>query len=154
MPTHVIRSARGLRYGFELERLDRLAAYLVPVGRAFFAAIFLMSAFGNFSQRAIDQAARQGVPLATIAVPLAALISLAGGLSILLGYRARLGGWLIVLFLVPVTLMMHRFWAVSDPMAARIQQVMFMKNLSMLGGALLIAHFGAGPASLDARRRR
>jgi putative oxidoreductase len=50
--------------------------------------------------------------------------------------------------------MMHRFWAVSDPMAARIQQLMFMKNLSMLGGALLIAHFGAGPVSLDARRRR
>jgi uncharacterized membrane protein YphA (DoxX/SURF4 family) len=81
MPTHVIRSARGLRYGFELERLDRLAAYLVPVGRAFFAAIFLMSAFGDFSQRAIDQAARQGVPAATIAVPLAGLIDSADGSS-------------------------------------------------------------------------
>jgi putative oxidoreductase len=75
-------------------------------------------------------------------------------LSILLGYRARLGAWLIVLFLIPVTFMMHKFWTVQDPMMAQIQMVMFMKNVSMLGGALLISHFAAGPLSLDARRSR
>src|SRR5712664_3854667 len=69
-----------------------------------------------------------------------------------IGYRAKLGAWLIVLFLIPVTLMMHKFWTVSDPMMAQIQMVMFMKNVSMLGGALLISQFGAGPFSLDARR--
>ena len=73
-------------------------------------------------------------------------------LSILLGYKARLGAWAIVLFLVPVTFTLHKFWAVADPMMAQMQQVMFMKNLAILGGALLIAHFGAGPVSLDARR--
>jgi len=57
-----------------------------------------------------------------------------------------------VLFLIPVTFMMHKFWTVSDPMMAQIQMVMFMKNVSMLGGALLISYFGAGPFSLDARR--
>jgi putative oxidoreductase len=69
-----------------------------------------------------------------------------------LGYRARLGAWLIVLFLVPVTLAMHNFWAVKDPMMAQMQMIMFMKNVSMLGGALLITQFGAGPLSLDAHR--
>jgi putative oxidoreductase len=49
---------------------------------------------------------------------------------------------------------MHKFWTVSDPMMAQIQMVMFMKNVSMLGGALLISHFGAGPISLDARGSR
>jgi putative oxidoreductase len=53
-----------------------------------------------------------------------------------------------------VTLMMHNFWAIADPQMAQLQQGMFMKNLSMLGGALLIAHFGAGPVSLDARSGR
>jgi len=48
--------------------------------------------------------------------------------------------------------MMHNFWAVKDPTTAMMQQVMFMKNLSMLGGALLMTQFGAGPVSLDARR--
>ena len=80
------------------------------------------------------------------------LLALAGALSILLGYRAKIGAWLLVLFLVPVTLAMHNFWAVHDPMMMQIQMGMFMKNVSILGGALLIAHFGAGPLSLDARR--
>jgi len=63
------------------------------------------------------------------------------------------GALLLVLFLVPVTFTMHNFWAVQDPMMALMQQAMFMKNLSMLGGALLIAYFGSGPASLDRRSR-
>ena len=127
---------------------------VVLLGRFLFAAIFLMSGLGHFSKQTIAFAASQGVPLASIAVPFAGLIALAGGLSILLGYRARIGAWLIVLFLVPVTLMMHKFWSVSDPMQAQTQMIMFMKNLSMLGGALLITQFGAGPLSLDARSSR
>jgi putative oxidoreductase len=75
-----------------------------------------------------------------------------GAISIILGYHAKVGAWLIVVFLVPVTLYMHRFWSVTDPMMHGLQLAMFMKNLSMLGGALMIAHFGAGPLSLDARR--
>jgi putative oxidoreductase len=59
-----------------------------------------------------------------------------------------------VLFLIPVTLMLHKFWLVTDPMMAQIQMILFMKNVSMLGGALLISQFGAGPFSLDARRSR
>lgn len=48
--------------------------------------------------------------------------------------------------------MMHKFWGVGDPNMAQMQMIMFLKNLSMLGGALLIAQFGAGGLSLDARR--
>jgi putative oxidoreductase len=72
----------------------------------------------------------------------------------LLGHRARVGAWFIALFLVPVTFMMHKFWTVHDPMMAQIQTIMFMKNVSILGGALLISRFGAGPLSLDARHSR
>jgi putative oxidoreductase len=53
-----------------------------------------------------------------------------------------------------VTLMMHNFWAVTDPQMRQMQMINFMKNVSMLGGALLLTHFGAGPWSLDARRAR
>jgi putative oxidoreductase len=125
--------------------------YVALLGRALYAAIFVASSFGHFSQPTIAYAASQGVPLAPVAVPLSGLVSLAGGLSILLGYRARVGAALIVLFLVPVTLALHAFWRVHDPAAAQLDQIMFMKNLSMLGGALVIAYFGAGPLSLDAR---
>jgi putative oxidoreductase len=128
--------------------------YLVLTGRALFSLIFIVAAFGHFSSATIGYAAAQGVPLAGIAVPLSGIIALAGGLSVLLGYRARLGAWLLVLFLVAVTPAMHAFWAVSDPLMAQIQQVMFLKNLSMLGAALVISQTGAGPLSLDARRPR
>lgn|SRR6185369_1876702 len=127
---------------------------VVAVGRAFFALIFLMSGPNHFTRQTIDYAVSQGVPLASVLVPLSGLIALAGGLSILLGYHARLGGWLLVLFLVPVTFMMHAFWQVTDPGMAQMQMAMFMKNISMLGGALFITQFGAGPFSMDARRAR
>ena len=127
---------------------------VVALGRFFFALIFLFAAPNHFTRQAIAFSASQGVPLASIAVPLSGVVAIAGGLSILLGYRAKLGAWLIVLFLIPVTLMLHKFWTVSDPMMAQIQIIMFMKNVSMLGGALLISQFGAGPFSLDARRSR
>jgi putative oxidoreductase len=127
---------------------------VVVLGRFFFALIFLMAGANHFSRQTIGYAASQGVPLASIAVPLSGVLAIAGGLSILLGYRAKLGAWLIALFLVPVTLMMHKFWTVQDPMMAQIQMILFMKNVAMLGGALLISQFGAGPFSLDARRSR
>ena len=119
----------------------------------FFAQIFLLAGANHFNKQTIGYAASQGVPLASLAVPLSGVLAIAGGLSILLGYRAKLGAWLIVLFLLPVTLMMHKFWTVADAMMAQLQMILFMKNVSMLGGALLISQFGAGPFSLDVRRR-
>ena len=127
---------------------------VVVSGRFFFALIFLMAGANHFSGQTIAFVAWQGVPQASFVVPFSGVLAIAGGLSILLGYRAKLGAWLIVLFLIPVTLMMHKFWAVQDPMMAQIQMILFMKNVSMLGSALLISQFGEGPFSLDARRSR
>ena len=127
--------------------------YAVPVGRLLYVLIFLMTPLFHFSPQAAGYAAQQGVPLAGLLVPLSGVVAFAGALSVLLGYKARLGAWLIVLFLVPVTLMMHKFWGLTDPMMAQMQQAMFMKNVAMLGAALLITYFGAGPLSFDERAR-
>jgi len=78
------------------------------------------------------------------------IIALVGGLSVLFGFQTRLGAWLLVIFLVPVTVMMHNFWSLSDPMTLQIEKAMFLRNVTMLGGALVISYFGAGPLSLDA----
>jgi putative oxidoreductase len=138
----------------DVEAISFSQGAVVVLGRFFFALIFLMAGANHFSRQTIAFSASQGVPLASIAVPFSGLLAMAGGLSVLLGYRARLGGWLIALFLVPVTIIMHKFWLVGDPMMAQIQMILFMKNVSMLGGALLISQFGAGSLSLDARRSR
>jgi putative oxidoreductase len=152
MTSHVATSHLHHASSHDHASEHELTRYVVPVGRALFSLIFVMSSLSHFSARSIGYAASQGVPFASLLVPLSGLLALAGGLSIALGYRTKLGAWLIVLFLVPVTLTMHRFWGISDPMAAMMQQVMFMKNVTMLGGALLLTYFGAGPVSLDARR--
>ncbi len=128
------------------------AAPVILLGRFLFALIFLMAGPNHFSSQTIAFAASQGVPLASIAVPLTGVIALVGGLSILLGYHARVGAWLIALFLVAVT-PMHKFWGIADPMMQQMQMVLFMKNVAMLGGALLISQFGSGPWSLDGREK-
>lgn len=89
--------------------------------------------------------------MATVLVPLSGIMALAGGLSILLGYKAKWGAWILIAFLIPVTLMMHAFWKLDNPAEYQVQMAMFMKNISMLGAAFLIAWFGAGPVSLDNR---
>ena len=147
-------SAGSTAISYSAESTTSAKGALVLLGRFFFALIFLMSGPNHFAKQTIAYAASQGVPLASLAVPLSGVIAILGGLSILLGYRAKLGAWLIVLFLVPVTFSLHKFWGITDPMSAQIQMIMFMKNVSMLGGALLISQFGAGPFSLDARRSR
>jgi len=127
--------------------------YSVLAGRILFSLLFIMAGFGHFSSQEIAFAAAQGVPLASVAVPLSGVLALVGGLSIALGYKARWGAALIVLFLVPVTFMMHNFWAVKDPLVAQDQMAHFVKNISLLGSALFIFYFGSGPLSLDARVR-
>ncbi len=129
-----------------------VGAFITLAGRILFSIIFILSGFFHFSHQDIAYAAQAGVPMANFLVPASGILAQLGGLSILLGYRAKIGAWLLVLFLVPVTLAMHNFWAVKDPMMAQMQMAMFMKNVSMLGGALLISQFGAGPLSLDAKR--
>ena len=121
----------------------------VPVGRLCFALIFILSGVGHFSSDMIGYAASAGVPAANLAVPLSGVLALAGGLMILLGFKARVGAWLLILFLVPVTLLMHRFWGIEDAQQATLQRVSFLKNLALIGGALLIAYWGAGPLSVD-----
>ena len=127
--------------------------YLVLLGRICFAAIFILAAPGHFKAQEIAYAAHAGVPFASLAVPVSGLMALTGGLSVALGYRAKIGAWLLLAFLVPVTITMHNFWAVTDPMMAQLQMAMFMKNVGLMGGALLLAYFGAGPLSLDAGRQ-
>src|SRR5262245_36495780 len=114
----------------------RVARWVVPLGRFLFASIFLASVPNHFNAQTIEHAASQGVPLASLAVPVAGVLELVGALSVAFGVFARVGAWLLVLFLVPVTLMMHQFWTIADPQAALMQQSMFLKNISLLGGAL------------------
>jgi len=123
--------------------------YIVLLGRALFSSIFILKSFYHFSPASVDYAMSMGVSMASILVPMAGILSLLGGLSILLGYKARMGAWLLVIFLLPITFIMHKFWEVKDGHLVMLQHFCFMKNLSMLGAVLMIAYFGSGPFSLE-----
>ncbi len=123
--------------------------FVVVLGRVFYSAIFIVSSFKHFFRETIEYGMSHGVPMAPFLVPFSGFLALAGGLSILLGYKARYGAWLLVIFLVPVTLTMHRFWGPMDPQLLQIEQIMFMKNLALLGAALMFTRLGSGPMSLD-----
>lgn len=123
-------------------------------GRILFALLFVMSGINHLAGAGTDMTAAAGVPLAQVMVPFAGLLSLVGGLSVALGYKARYGAWLLVVFLVPVTLALHPFWSQTDPMMQQLHMAMFMKNLALIGTALFVAYMGPGPLSLDARPAR
>jgi putative oxidoreductase len=128
--------------------------YLVPIGRVFFVLIFLAAAPNHFAAAGIGYAAQQGVPAAGVLVPLSGVLALVGGLSVALGFYTRIGALLLAIFLIPVTLMMHKFWAFNDPMQHQMQLVMFLKNVSILGATFLLMYFGPGPFSVDRSRSR
>ena len=116
---------------------------IIPlIARLLFGIIFLQTANHLFSAKAVavyvGGARGAGVPFPEILAPIASAIAPLGAFLILIGYRAKLGAWLVIIFLVPVTLYMHRF-----------MDLFFMKNLSMMGGALMFAYHGSGPFSLD-----
>jgi len=108
-----------------------------------------MTLMGHFKQQTIDYVASQGVPAASYLVPLSGIIASVGALSIILGYKAKAGAWLLIIFLIPVTFYMHAFWKETDAMKMQMQMANFMKNLSLIGAALLISYFGSGPLSID-----
>lgn len=119
-------------------------------GRQLFSIIFILSSASHFKPPTVAYAAHHGVPLAGLLVPLSGVVALVGGLSVLLGYQTRLGASLLTLFLIPVTLVMHNFWATPDTTAFQVERALFLRNVALLGGALFIGYFGGGPLSLDA----
>ena len=125
--------------------------YVPLVGRILFSLMFIMSGMGHLTKSAgmAQYAGAMGVPAPTLAVIITGIMLLLGGLSVILGYKVKVGTILLVVFLIPTTFMMHAFWGIEDPMQSQMQMGMFMKNLSMMGGALLLYHFGTGPLSLE-----
>jgi uncharacterized membrane protein YphA (DoxX/SURF4 family) len=112
---------------------------LFLIGRIIFAGYFLMSSFNHFRRLKMmsDYAKMKGVPVPTVAVAFTGLMLLIGGLSILLGIYPLIGMALLVLFLIPVSFMMHNFWSIQDPNMKMVEMVNFMKNMALLGATIM-----------------
>jgi putative oxidoreductase len=72
-----------------------------------------------------------------------------GSLSIILGFKARIGASLLLVFLILATYFFHDFWTFEDAQAKQMQMIQFMKNLSLMGAMLFVIANGSGSLSLD-----
>ena len=90
----------------------------------------------------------QGMPLVSFFLICAIIIEVGGGFLLLIGYKTKVVAAVLFLYLIPTTLIFHHFWTYSG-MQRQNMQVHFMKNLSIMGGMLIVYYFGAGPKSVD-----
>ena len=120
------------------------------VGRILLAAIFLMSGIGKIGGFAgtAGYMASKGIPMTDVLLAITIVIEIGAALMIIAGFKARLGATALLLWMVPVTFIFHNFWAMPADQQM-IQQIMFMKNLGLMGGMLYIMAFGSGPMSMD-----
>ena len=122
------------------------------LGRTLLAVIFLMSGINKILDwdGTAGYMEFKGMPLIPLFLVGAIVLEIGGSLSVILGYKARWGALALIVFTIPTTLIFHDYWALEG-MDALNNQVMFMKNLAMIGGLLMIMAHGAGPLSLDAK---
>jgi putative oxidoreductase len=115
------------------------------IARCLMAIIFLWSGIGKILAPAATQQymAAAGMHFTEVFLIIAIVMELLGGLSLLLGYKAQWGSLMLILFVVSSTVIFH------SNFADRLQQIQFMKNLFIVGGLLMVFHFGSGAFSLD-----
>src|ERR1700722_6781194 len=126
---------------------------LTVLGRLLLCTIFLMAAVGNKIPHFSDVAKfmeSAGVPAPQFLLVGAIVFLVVGSLSVIVGYKARVGAALLFTFLVLASYYFHAFWKVEGQ-AQQEQMIHFMKNLSMMGAMLFIMANGSGPMSVDSR---
>ena len=130
------------------DRQKKLNNLLSLAARVLLSALFLMSGINKILNPADTQQymASYGMPLTGLLLMGAIALELAGGLSVLLGYKARWGAIALIIFLIPATLIFHTNFA------DQMQTIQFMKNLAILGGLLMIVQSGSGDIAIKRDR--
>jgi putative oxidoreductase len=120
--------------------------------RVLLAVLFVPAGFGKLTAFAgtVGYITSVGLPLPQVAAALALVVEIIGGLALLFGFGTRLAAIALALFTLVATFFFHNFWAA--PAAEQfVQQLMFYKNIAVVGGLLSVAAWGAGAWSLDAK---
>lgn len=134
--------------------------YLAPLGRLLMCSIFLWSGVGkltNFSGMA-GYAAAHGMPAPSLAIVVAIIVEIIGGLAILVGFKTRWAAIVLAIYCIITGLvfhlpggMAHAYDGTPEGYAALGDMINFYKNLVMAGGFLFVFGYGAGAFSVDNR---
>lgn len=113
--------------------------FVLVIGRVLFAAIFIFSGIAHFTKAdaMAEYSKYKGAPGGKLGVQASGALALLGGLSIALGVWPDLGALLLIAFLVPVSFFMHAFWKDTDAQAAQAENASFMKNVALIGAAIV-----------------
>ena len=125
----------------------------VLAGRILLGLLFVLSGFGKIAgfDGTIGYIASQNLPMPSVVAVLTILVELGGGLALVAGFYTRQAALLLAGFTLVAAFVFHAYWAVPEA-AKTMQQINFLKNLSIAGGLLVLAAFGPGRLSLEARR--
>jgi putative oxidoreductase len=118
-----------------------------PAGRILISLIFVTSGFNKLMNFAGTQAYMESAGVPGILLPLVIAVELLGGLAVILGWHTRVAAFLLAGFSLLSAVLFH-----ATP-GDQMQMIMFMKNLALAGGFLMIVALGAGAYSLDNRSR-
>jgi putative oxidoreductase len=110
------------------------------IGRIIFGGFFLSSGISHLQKRKemAAYAESKGIPAAELAVALSAVPLIAGGASMLLGVKPKMGTLALRGFLAGVSPVMHDFWRNEDPNESENNKINFMKNMALAGAALAL----------------
>jgi len=139
----------------QLSSAERNAAYLqdfiILVARVLIGLIYVLSGWGKVSglDSFVLSLERRNIPAATLLGYVGAVTEFFGGAAIMLGFGTRYAALAIFIFTIAATLIGHRYWEFADPALRRQNQTNFLKNLTMMGGLLLLFLTGGGRFSLD-----
>jgi uncharacterized membrane protein YphA (DoxX/SURF4 family) len=110
------------------------------IGRVIFGLYWLQAAYNHFKNVGMlsGYAASKGVPMAKAGVIVSGVLALIGGLGIIAGLYVNLALSCLIVFLIPVTLMIHNFWKDTDPNQKMSNQINFFKNMALLAALLML----------------
>lgn len=126
---------------------------LALAGRLLLAWLFLPAGIGKIAGFAgtVGYITSVGMPLPTVAAAIAVVVEIAGGLALLAGFGTRIAALALALFTLVASVFFHAYWSLPAGQQM-MQQLLFNKNIAVVGGLLALAAFGAGAWSLDAKR--
>jgi putative oxidoreductase len=127
--------------------MNTLQSLAAPAGRILISLIFVHSGIGKIAGYAGTQAYMESAGVPGMLLPAVIAVELLGGLAIILGWHTKLAAFLLAGFTLLSGILFHAHF--GDQM----QMIMFMKNLAIAGGLLMIVSHGAGPYSIDSRAR-
>jgi putative oxidoreductase len=125
------------------------------LGRLALAALFLPAGLSKINgfEGTVGYINSAGLPFASLAAAVAIVVEIGGGLALISGLFSRTASFILAAFTALATVSFHAYWAVPAEQAF-MQQLMFYKNVGVIGGLLVLAAHGPGSWALGAKRRQ